>query len=532
MTHKKLILMALMGVMLSDADAGGRKAKQVSPKAHKIGSRGRAQSARGNVVTDAGGAQGGQTDGLLDDGTGKEQELPEAEKKPAQGQVNAPEATQPAVQKPDYKVKKDFGETAQRAFGVNGEDTLENLLKSVLGVHNLNNIKGLSNKLDGFVALGNSDAKLKDNVMTGTMLGVLGLASGKTLKDAVVKMDDAGKNDTGLEISIGEWKALEIGKGGTNFNGEKLATDKETEISGALSNLGKTQKLKDFFNSFTKIGLLVGDELKGVGLDEFDEKSFATDMFKILESKNVVDPKNGHFKDNMPFAITSSMQEYVNNKWVKPLFDNIKQHVDGEKPVFAVYVDADGQVTKNTKETFSTYSNVKKGMRFVPADTKKALLNLVRIKKGDNTIFNVDPALEALKNDVTMKGDDVKTLAGQLQQATAQTKGNDTTFADILADKKGRQTLQYAQDLLGKTPKVQGINIDKSAFIAKLTELFNEDKAVKKVANAKNDKDKKAAQKALNDNFTTIMTGLVEKASTAAKGPGRFETKAAESTIG
>merc|ERR1712060_509233 len=102
----------------------------------------------------------------------------------------------------------------------------------------------------------------------------------------------------------------------------------------------------------------------------------------------------------MPHAIKSSIQEYVNNNWVKPLFDNIKKYVDGDKPVFAVYIDADAPVSDSPSQTFSGGSSIKEGMRFEPASNQKGLLNLVRIKKGDNKILNVVPALTDLANNV------------------------------------------------------------------------------------------------------------------------------------
>merc|ERR1712060_380523 len=183
-----------------------------------------------------------------------------------------PEEKQPVAQKPDYTEQKDFGDTAIRAFGVTKKSTLENFLKNTLGVTDLNQISGsgLDKKLDATVQLSESTGKLQDNLMTGTMLGVLGLVDGKRLKDATVEMEGKGSDDTALKIKIGEWEALAIkkasdsGSAGQFVGSSKLATDSATEVNKALDTLGATEEVVNFFNGFTKIGLLVGDELKDV----------------------------------------------------------------------------------------------------------------------------------------------------------------------------------------------------------------------------------------------------------------------------
>ena len=518
MTQKKLILMALMGVMLSDAEAAPTRPSSKRPASASRGGS-RRGSARGAPKMTMGEPKGGSAFEEVDNGGTDPEPTPapnSTEKK------DAPEATQPVAQKPDYKAERAFGEVAQRAFGVSAKDILENFMKKALGVDNLNDIKGLRNKLDGFVALGESDAKLKDNLMTGTMLGVLDMAKGKKLKDVTVETTQNA--NAALKISVGGMN-LNIAAGAFGAAGRvAFNTNTAQNASDALNTLAETKVLADFFNAFSNIGLLVGDEIKKVGLDEFDANTFKKDMSKILEKKGAVE--DDAFKANKGYPIKASFEEYVNDNWVKPLFDNIKKHVDGDKPVFAMYVDVEGDLTPGLRETFGQNSNVKNGMRFtINRDANNGgLLNLVRIKKGENTIFNVDPVSSRANSEQALE-------PSALQIAANRAKSAELAFDDILADKKGRQALEEAQNLLSQTPKLQVVN-NLSAFIAKLTDLYNEDKAVKKVENAKNEKDKKAAEKALNKDFVKIMTNLVDKAATAAKGPGRFETKAEEGAIG
>jgi len=472
---------------------------------------------------------GGETNAFGEQENGGTEPLAQGDPKPAPGKT--PEDKQPVVQKPDYESKRDFGKAAQKfGYGTNDRvkpnDTLGGFLKSVLGVQNLNNIKGLKSKVDGFVTLSNSDAELQKNVMTDKMLGVLSLGSARKPKDATVTMDGLDGNDAGLKITMGAWDALDIKKGGGTFkndNNQAVKLDPTGDVDAILKILLNTPAFTDFFKGFADVGLLVGDELKSVGLDEFDARNFKDDMWKRLNDKRLV-KDDGKLK--RPAPLESLIQEYVNENWVKPLFDNIKKYVEGDKPVNVMVVDLPAGIP-NVKSTFDDGSNVTEGMKFSDA-TNTGVLNLVRIKKGENTIFEFDA--KNFKTGANITGNNVKALAPQVK-ASADNAGT-LKFADILADSKGVETLEYAQELLGKTPKVKGGTVDQAKFIAKLDELLSGHRAVKKAKNAKNDKDRKAAEKELEKDFAKIVGALAERAYTESKGPGRFDTKVEEGAIG
>jgi hypothetical protein len=372
MTHKKLILMALMGVMLSDADAGGKKVKQVHPKAHKIGSRGRAQSARGNVVTDADNTQGGKGPGLFDDDTGTEQD-PKPDPDPApknNEQKNTP--TRDKLTLDEDKLAAKFKVSPNVKAGLALEDeTVDGytFLSKVLGGDDLSTVSGQGKRMQLLAALGENDQRLGDILPGQVAYDIIkAAAEGSDLRPNMTE-NNVIKNVDNIQFSnVEEDKKIKFGTAEY-----QLVAGQHAAANGVITVPQDLQQQYDaFVRALDNVVLL---NAKGEA-KEFNVEN-KTDFASELVSGG--SPKT-----------TAAMQSVIRNAYktaVDSFVDQLKSKAAKEK-LFLPVVTA-----KNSKDValaarptadikgFASGSNVK-GIQATDGANNGFALRLIDLKKG------------------------------------------------------------------------------------------------------------------------------------------------------
>jgi hypothetical protein len=297
MTHKKLILMALMGVMLSDAEARLERKQKRSA----LSARGRGRVARGRPQMNSDNT-GEPTVKMDNEGGGFVGDQDDGGNRPAKGDPDPAPKNNEQLSKVDEPLDLDVMENLTRETKTllhTNKDSMTRgeALEKVTGKSRQSGtMKGQGNLLNAWAAIGDDRQPMREYLMQNDMMKVLN-AFGNTSRVGGTAAFAQGADDRANTHVVASWTVVPAGQNPeAPAVGINLLNGAEFAINGSRDALETSlrARFESFFDAFENVKFATADGF--VDFPEFSraEMTIKDDLMNAVQSVGNLHPHVNH----------------------------------------------------------------------------------------------------------------------------------------------------------------------------------------------------------------------------------------------